>query len=110
MLQLLGVLSLMAAVAGFIMYLRTSYVTQGGGLGQVPCVAAATIQVPLMTMLGLALLNEATGQFDFPWWQWLLIWFAETVLVALATSWIGDVARRKSMAGRSDPEAPAKGG
>lgn len=108
MLQVLGALCLVAAVAGFIMYMRTSYVTQGGGLGQVPCVAAATIQVPLMTMLGLALLNTATGQFDFPWWQWLLIWFAETVLVALATSWIGDVACRKSRAGRPDPQAQAQ--
>ncbi len=60
-LQIFGVLALLAAGAAFVMHMHTSFVTQGGGLGQNPCVAAATFQVPLMTMLGLTFLDKATG-------------------------------------------------
>ena len=90
MLHMLGILLLVAALAALVFYLRTSYVTQGGGLGQVPCVAAATIQVPLLTMLGLALLNDAPGGYALVWWQWLAIWLVETVFIAMAASWICD--------------------
>jgi len=92
----LGIFSLLVAVVAFLMHMRTSYVTQGGGLGQVPCVAAAAIQVPLMTMLGLGLVSEATGQFDFIWWQWFLIWLVETLCVAAAAVWIGRLAERQA--------------
>ena len=96
-LQLFGVLALLAAGAAFVMHMHTSYATQGGGLGQNPCVAAATIQVPLMTMLGLTLLDKATGQFDLQGWQWLLIWLIESVFVATATIWIGNIAYKKAI-------------
>jgi hypothetical protein len=100
-LQLFGVLTLLAAGAAFVMHMHTSFATQGGGLGQNPCVAAATIQVPLMTILGLTLLDNATGQLDLQWWQWLLIWLIETVFVAAATIWIGNIAYKKA---RKTPE------
>lgn len=100
-LQISGVLALLAAGAAFVMHMHTSYTTRGGGLGQNPCVAAATIQVPLMTMLGLTLLDKATGQLDLQWWQWLSVWLIETVFVAAATIWIGHFANRKA---RRTPE------
>lgn len=90
-----GILALLAAIAALIAYLRTSYETQGGSLGQDPCIAAATIQVPLMTMLGLALLGKA-GQFDLVWWAYLLIWFVETLCVAALAVWIGRLGERKA--------------
>ena len=96
MLQILGILCLLAAAAALILHLRTSYATHGGSLGQDPCVAAATVQVPLMTLLGLAILNNATGVFAFIWWQWFLIWLVETVLVAMTASWIGELGRSRS--------------
>ena len=103
MLQTFGILSLLAAVAAFIMHMRTSYETQGGGLGQDPCVAAAVIQVPLLTMLGLATLSKATRQFNFIWWQWFLIWGVETVVVAASAIWIGELARRRAKASSKRP-------
>lgn len=57
-LQFLGFVATAAAVAAYIAYLRTSHATQGGRPGRNPCVAAATIQVPLMTMLGLSSLDD----------------------------------------------------
>ncbi|MDK9716230.1 hypothetical protein [Sulfuritalea hydrogenivorans] len=102
MLQVLGVLCLVIAAGAFVFYMRTSYVTQGGSQGQVPCVAAAAIQVPLLTMLGLSLLDKTTLPLDLAWWHWLSIWLAETLLVAAAAIWIGNVASRKSQAGRHD--------
>ena len=110
MLQVLGVLSLVAAIAAIIMHMRTSYVTQGGRQGQDPCVAAAAVQVPMMTMLGLALLNKTTAQFDLLWWQWLSIWLVEAIVVAVAAISIGDVAYRKSRIGRHDQQTLTKGG
>ena len=53
MMLALGFISLLAALFALIMHLKTSYDTQGGSQGQVPCIAAATIQVPLLTMAGL---------------------------------------------------------
>ena len=96
MLQLLGFLALAVAAAAFIMHMRTSYMTQGGRLGQDPCVAAAAVQVPLMTMLGLSLVDKTTLALDWPWWQWLAIWLIETVVVAWTTIWIGDMAYKKA--------------
>lgn len=92
----LGILCLLAAFAAFIMHMRTSYATQGGGLGQDPCVAAAAIQVPLLTMLGLGLVSNATGRFDFSWWQWLVLWFVEVLCVATIAIWIGRLAERRA--------------
>lgn len=103
----LGVFSLLVAAVAFILYMRTSYVTQGGGLGQVPCVAAATIQVPLMTMLGLGLVGDATGRFNFAWWQWILIWLAQTLCVAAAAVWIGRLAERRARRGLSGSSPPS---
>lgn len=97
--NLLGVLSLVAAVVGLAMHLRTSYLTQGGRLGQDPCIAAAAIQVPMMTMLGLVLLSNGTGRFDFPWWLWLLLWLAETVAVGAVANWVGNLAHRRAAGG-----------
>jgi hypothetical protein len=90
-----GMLALLVAIVAFVFYLWTSYETHGGSLGQDPCIAAATIQVPLMTMLGLALLGNA-GQFDFAWWVYVLIWFVETLCVAATAVGIGRLGERKA--------------
>lgn len=96
MLELFGIFFLVAAGGAFVLYLRTSYLTEGGRQGQTPCVAAAAVQVPMMTLLGLWLLDQARGGFGLAWWQWFAIWFVETVVVALVTSGTGNCADRKA--------------
>jgi hypothetical protein len=109
MLQLLGVLSLVGALAALVMHMRTSYATQGGREGQNPCVAAAAIQVPLLTMTGLALLDKTTLHLDLPWWHWLSIWLAETIVVTAATIRVGEVAYRRARSDRHGKPTLNKG-
>lgn len=94
MLKALGIFCLLTALAGLVIHLRTAFITQGGGLDQNPCVAAAAIQVPMMTLLGLAILNQETGLFDFQWWEWVALWFVETVLVTIMASGLGHIAHQ----------------
>ena len=56
----LGIIVLVAALVALVFYLKTSYETQGGGIGQVPVLGASIIQIPLLVMLGLNLINNST--------------------------------------------------
>jgi hypothetical protein len=96
MFLLLGIIGLVGAFAAYIFNMHTSYVTQGGRLDQNPCIAAAAIQVPMLTMLGLSLLDKSGVQFDWPWWLWPTVWLVETLFIIWTMIWIGDVAYKKA--------------
>lgn len=105
MFQALGILALVTAGAALVFHLWTAFLTQGGRLDQNPCVAAATIQVPLLTLLGLSLLHRATGQPDLPGWQWLLLWLGESLAVARLAASISNFAYRRSRGVKHDEKA-----
>lgn len=102
MLRLLGIIGLMGAVGAYIFSMHDSYVTQGGRLDQNPCIAAAAIQVPLLTMLGLSLLDNSGLQLDWPWWLWSAVWLVETLVIIMSLTWIGNIAYRNGTRNKLD--------
>ena len=94
--HLLGYLTLLGAAAAYGLHLRASFLTHGGRLGQDPCVAAAAIQVPLLTLLGLSLLETAAWMPDWSWWVWPLVWLAQTLFVTGTALWIGELGYRRA--------------
>ncbi len=110
MFQLLGILGLTGAVVSYAFNMHTSYVTQGGRLDQNPCIAASAIQVPLLTMLGLSLLDKSEWHLDWPWWLWPAVWLVETLLIILTMIWIGNSAYRKSTKNKAGVPTSSKDG
>lgn len=92
----LGIFALIVAIVALVFNLKISYDTHGGALGQVPCIAAATIQVPLLSMLGLSLIDKAGHRLDLEYWQWGLLWLAQTVAIAVIATWVGRLGERRS--------------
>lgn len=87
---ILGIIVLLGAVLALLFDLRTSYRTQGGRIGQVPVVAAAAIQVPLLFILGLWLIDTAVVHaWLVPWWSYLLLWAALVITVGWLTIKVG---------------------
>lgn len=54
----LGIALLILAAIAFAFNLRTSYVTHGGGIGQVPVLASTVIQVPLLEAISKTLVRH----------------------------------------------------
>lgn len=83
MLLSFGSFLLTVSVLALAWNLRISYVTRGGAAGQVPVLAAACIQVPLLLMLGLWFIDHGSMGFDLDWWLYPLLW----VGLVLAIGW-----------------------
>jgi hypothetical protein len=85
----LGMLLVLVGTLALLWNLRESYLTQGGAIGQVPVVAAAAIQVPLVMVLGIALIDGATNWLGLEWWHYLLAWFGLALFAGTITVWAG---------------------
>lgn len=89
----LGIIVLLIALLALVFNLRTSYKTQGGGIGQVPVFGSSVIQIPLLVMLGLNLINDATVRFHFPWWYYLVAWLVLVVIIGGLITLAGNCAK-----------------
>lgn len=98
MLLALGIFLVFIGALAFLFNLRTSYLTHGGGIGQVPVVAASSIQVPLVTVFGIGLIDGATGWPGFVWWHYVLTWLGLTLCIATMTVWAGNLGGRRQSA------------
>lgn len=56
---ILGLIFLLVALLVLLFNLRTSYVTRGGALGQIPVFGASVIQIPLLVLVGLGLIEKS---------------------------------------------------
>ena len=93
---ILGILVLLVALLALAFYLKTSYETHGGAIGQVPVYGASVVQIPLLIMLGLNLINDASVKFHFPWYYYLLVWFALVIFIGSLISLVGRLSNSKS--------------
>ncbi|MDD5384318.1 MAG: hypothetical protein PHG89_05500 [Gallionella sp.] len=90
---MLGIFLLLIALLVLVFNLRTSYVTEGGALGQVPVFGASIIQIPLLMTVGLALI-EKSGRLHLEWWHYPLICLVLAVCSGILVSWVGNYAKR----------------
>lgn len=93
----LGIIILLVALLALLFNLKTSYETQGGGIGQIPVFGASIIQIPLLVMLGLGLIDKPGG-LHLEWWHYPAIWFALVVGIGSLVTWVGNHAK----SGKSD--------
>ncbi|BFM40892.1 hypothetical protein [Synechocystis sp. LKSZ1] len=94
MLFTIGLIVLALAALLLVFELRTSYVTHGGEIGQVP-VLSAVIQVPLLVMVGLWLITKAKPALAFPGWIYPLLGVALALIIGWLIIKIGDLGRRR---------------
>ena len=69
MIVLIAVFSLVLAAVATVWWLRTSYKTFGGGLGQIP-VLAGGVQASLLATIGLILLGKQIELVNWSWWYY----------------------------------------
>lgn len=91
----LGLLALLVGALALLWNLRESYLTQGGAIGQVPVVAAASIQVPLIMVLGIGLVDGATNWLGLEWWHYLLAWLVLALFAGTITVWAGKLGSKR---------------
>lgn len=92
----LGIIVMLGALLALLSNLRTSYLTHGGSIGQVPVVASAAIQVPLLFMLGLWLVDTAAVRtWGIPWWSYPLLWVALVITAGWLTIKAGELGKSR---------------
>lgn len=91
----LGIIALVAALVALAFNLKTSYETQGGGIGQDPVFGASIIQIPLLVMLGLKLIDNSV-RLNLVWWHYLIIWLALVISIGSLITLVGRYAKSKN--------------
>jgi hypothetical protein len=90
----IGIFLLVFAVLMLAFELRSSYVSHGGEIGQVPVLSGA-VQVPLLAITGLWLIGSERPAYALSWWAYFLIGVALFVMVGWLIVKVGNLGKRK---------------
>jgi len=96
-----GIFLLTIAALGLIWNVRISYVTHCGGMGQVPVLAAACIQIPLLTTMGLGFMDYGSVAFNLHWSRYPLLWVGLVVAIGWLMIQVGKIGKSRRPYGES---------
>jgi hypothetical protein len=96
MLFALGIACLAMAVVGLVWNLKVSYDSHCGGIGQIPVLGPPVIQLPLLTAMGISLLEKSTQAFLLVWWGYFFIWLAGIAVFTSLTIMAGRLGEHAS--------------
>lgn len=74
--------------------LWTSYKSHCGSIGQIPVLAAACIQDPLLFILGLVTVDRNSATIDLAIWHYVAIWVALVLGIGWLTIKAGELGER----------------
>lgn len=99
---ILGVTCLVLTAFALLLNLKESFDSQCGGIGQIPVLGVSVIQLPILTVLGISVLEKTTANtshISLIWWMYPLLWLASAVIYTALTIMAGRlgeyVCRRK---------------
>ena len=94
MILLIAVFSLVLAAVATVWWLRTSYKTFGGALGQIP-VLAGGIQASLLATIGLILLGKQIELVNWSWWYYGFFFIFIMVVESYAIIRVGALGEKR---------------